>query len=567
MDAFDSALAGFRKWAETVPRPGDPDDDIEEAELLLDLMRHLGIARPADLTTSGLELLLLELYPGNYAAEDIDEAEQTLRVMRDLLACLALNGALAPAKAKALNRKLDAIGPSFVEAVLADDEDDDVDIKEAFDLPDVLPPVRLPSEAELAAMARATPMTGQLLALGAWVGDGRPVDENQDLAAADAAEAAADLSLEPRDLPYLWRLALDGEFVELDEAETHAIQGELTSDWHDIEDEEVLEVWDVLFGLVLGTTLEVVAAHDPRRARELDMTGHGGGLAVLMFLARAQGLPVAEASEIVQEAATGELPAEQADKAWQSWIRAHGDPAQLLLDQMVSLGAVDITEDTARLTPLGLMSIRDQLEDAEVEVPLLPLPAQMTPALLLAMADASPEDFEAEVTAWKSYRTPEAAAVELLDFAARADAADRIIAAGLAVELGAAAEAAWNSALDIPELRGYAKGALAQLTGEDAPDLEPGEMAWMLLDGLVLIGWDDVDPEADDLEPLLEALAEAIPAGREPEVFEGMWRTGHPDAAAVLTEIGNHHPDKTITKAARKSAYKAASSRKPPSAR
>jgi hypothetical protein len=92
-------------------------------------------------------------------------------------------------------------------------------------------------------------------------------------------------------------------------------------------------------------------------------------------------------------------------------------------------------------------------------------------------------------------------------------------------------------------------------------------MAWMLLDGMVLIGWDDVDPEADDLEPLLEALAEAIPAGREPEVFEGMWRTGHPDAAAVLTEIGNHHPDKTIAKAARKSAYKAASSRKPPSAR
>jgi hypothetical protein len=566
MDAFDSALAGFRKWAETVPRPGDPGDDIEEAELLLDLMRHLGIARPAALTTSGLEMLLLELYPGNYAAEDIDEAEQTLRVMRDLLACLALNGELAPAKAKALNRKLDAIGPSFVEAVMAEDEDDDVDIKEAFDLPDVLPPVRLPSEAELAALARTTPMTGQLLALGAWVGDGRPVDENEDLSAADAAEAAADLGLEPRDLPYLWRLALDGEFVELDEAETHAIQGELTGDWDGIADEEVLEVWDILFGLVLGTTLEVVTAQDPRRARDLDMTGHGGGLAVLMFLARAQGLPVTEASEIVQEAATGELPPAQAETAWQSWVRAHGDPAQLLLDQMVSLGAVDIADDIARLTPLGLMSIRDQLEDADVEVPLLPPPAQMTPVHLLAMADASPEDFEAEVVAWKSHRTPEAAARELLDFAAEADAADRIIAAGLAAELGAAAEDAWNSVLDIPELRGYAKGALALLAGEDAPDLEPGEMVWMLLDGLVLIGWDEVDPDADDLEPLLEALAEGIPAGREAEVFEGMWRSGHPDAAAVLTEIGNHHPDKTIAKAARKSAYKAASSRKPSSA-
>jgi hypothetical protein len=558
-DAFDSALAGFRKWTETVPRADDPADDIEEAELLLDLMRQLGIDSPGALTKDGLDDLLLELYPGNYAAEDIDEAEQTLRVMRDLLAFLTLSGTLPSARAKALNQKLDAIGPSFVEAVLADD--DEVDIKEAFDLPDVLPPVRLPSEAELAATARTVPLIGQLLALATWLGDGRAVDENEDLTAADAAEAATALGLEERELPYLWRLALDAEFVELDDEETHAIPGELSSDWADIEDDEVLDVWDILFGLVLGTTFEVAAALDPRRARDLDMTGHGAGLAVLMFLARTQGLPVAEAAEITQEAATDELPAAQAEKAWQSWVRAHGDPTELLLDQMTAVGAILITEGIARLTPLGLMSIRDQLLDAEVDVPLLPPPAQMTPAHLFAMADAPAEDFEAEIAAWKAGRTPEAAARELLAFAADADAANRILAAGLTASLGAAAEAAWNNVLDIPELRGYAKATLAQLAGDDAPDLEPGEMVWMLLDGLVLAGWDDVDPEEDDLEFLLTELAGGLPAGREPEVFEGMWRSGHPDAAAVLTEIGNHHPDKNIAKAARKSAYKASTSR------
>jgi hypothetical protein len=557
-DAFDSALAGFRKWIETVPRAGDPGDDIEEAELLLDLMRQLGIARPADLTKDGLEDLLLDLYPGTYAAEDVEEAEQTLRVMRDLLACLTLSGELPSARAKSLNTKLEAIGPTFVEAVLADD-DDDVDIKEAFDLPDVLPPVRLPSEAELAAVARTVPMIGQLLALAAWLADGRPVDENEDLTTADAAEATAALSLGQRDLPYLWRLALDAEFIELDDDETHAISGELASDWEDCEDEEVLEAWDILFGLILATTLEVAAALDPRRAKDLDLTGHGGGLAVLMFLARTQGLPVTEASEITQEAATDDLPEAQADKAWQSWVRAHGDPAQLLLDQMAALGAVQITEGIARLTPLGLMSIREQMLDADVEVPLLPPPAQMAPVHLFAMAHASPEDFEAEVGTWLSHRTPQEAARQLLDFAADADAADRIIAAGLVASIGAAAEAAWNDVLHIPELRGYAKATLAQLAGGDAPDLEPWEVVWMLLDGLVLAGWDDVDPDEDDLEFLLAELAEGIPAGREPEVFEGMWRSGHPDAAAVLSEIGNHHPDKTLAKEARKSAYKAAS--------
>jgi hypothetical protein len=556
-DAFDSALAGFRKWAETVPRAGDTGDDIEEAELLLDLMRQLGIKSPAALTRDGLEDLLLDLYPANYAAEDIDEAEQTLRVMRDLLAFLTMSGALASAKAKTLSQKLDAIGPSFVEAVLA--QDDDVDIKEAFDLPDVLPPVRLPSEAELAAMARTVPLIGRLLALATWIGDGRAVDENQDLTAADAAEAATSLGLEERELPYLWRLALDAEFIELGDEETRATAGELASDWPDIEDDEVLEVWDILFGLVLATTLEVAAALDQRRARDLDMTGHGGGLAVLMFLARAQGLPVAEATEITQEAATDELPPAQADKAWQSWVRAHGDPARLLLDQMTAAGAVLITDDIARLTPLGLMSIRDQLLDADVDIPLLPPPAQMTPALLFAMAHASPEDFEAEVAAWTSQRAPEEAARELLGFAADADAADRMLAAGLAASLGPAAEPAWRAVMDVPELRGYAKATLAQLAGNDAPDIEPQEMLWMLLDGLVLAGWDDVDPDEDDMEFLLAELAEGLPAGQEPDVFEGMWRTGHPDAAAVLTEIGNHHPDKNIAKAASKSAYKAAS--------
>jgi hypothetical protein len=38
-----------------------------------------------------------------------------------------------------------------------------------------------------------------------------------------------------------------------------------------------------------------------------------------------------------------------------------------------------------------------------------------------------------------------------------------------------------------------------------------------------------------------------------------MARVPHPDAASVLTVIGRYHPDKKIAKAARKSAYKAAS--------
>ena len=63
------------------------------------------------------------------------------------------------------------------------------------------------------------------------------------------------------------------------------------------------------------------------------------------------------------------------------------------------------------------------------------------------------------------------------------------------------------------------------------------------------------------LEPgeLTEQLAGALPAGAEEEMFDAMSRLPHPDAAAVLTLIGQQHPDKKVAKAARRFAYKAAS--------
>ena len=120
------------------------------------------------------------------------------------------------------------------------------------------------------------------------------------------------------------------------------------------------------------------------------------------------------------------------------------------------------------------------------------------------------------------------------------------------------------------ELRGYAKATLATLaTGGDGDlaaampsglELTDDDLAWVLTDALVVDGWDDVDDEVE-YEPaaLAKRLGEAIPAGREPAAFEMMARVPHPDAASVLTVIGRYHPDKKIAKAARKSAYKAAS--------
>ena len=634
---FTAALTGFRRWTKTTRQKlsGDPGADADELETLLDLMQnHLGLERPADLGPGDLEELLLRVYPRKITVLDRADAEDTIPAVRDFLAYLAESGGMTEGATRKLERELDRIAPqfadavmdpanwgtarSFVQAMVADgvdmsdqtavdrwiaeyntrvdpagavfdpgeeyeDDGEGINFKDAFGLPDQLPPMRLPAEAELAGMARGAPMIGQLQALTAWLGTGRAVTENAELAGDDAAEAAAALDLgaaDPpavgrmRDVPrldYLWRLALDAGFIELDEDETHAIPGEVAQAWPGGDDDEVLDIWEMMFALVMGT-LDVVASLDPRRSSELDFLGQGAALAVMLFLARPDGLPVAEVSEVIRSAAVDELAPARAEKIWQSWVRAHGDPARLLLDQMVAVGAVRISDsedgDVARLTPLGLAAMRTQFADSEVEVPLLPPAEEMTAADLIAMAEgASEEEFQAETAAWLTYRTPESAARELLSVAVESDPASRVLAVAVVTELGAPAEPAWRDVLGQRELRGYAKATLATLAGCDPAAAVPSELeladddlAWVLTDTLVADGWDDLDDEAG-YEPvaLAERLGEAIPAGRELAAFEMMARVPHPDAASVLTVIGRYHPDKKIAKAARKSAYKAAS--------
>ena len=617
-DPFGAALADFERWTATTKRKLSADP-VGEVETLLDLMRdYLDVERPADLGEGDLRELLLRIYPRKITALDPASTEDTIPAVRDFLAYLAERGELPEGTARALERELDEIAPRFTEvmmdpsnwgmagslihAMAADgvdlddqaavdrwisghnaglagfgdeeeyEDDDFVDLKEAFGLPDQLAPLRLPMPEDLAAQARHAPLMAQLRRLAWWLGAGRSVTEDEELASGDAAEAAAELGVDVARLTHLWWLALDAVFVELEEDETHAIPGESAHAWDEGDEDEVLDLWEMVFALVIGDTLDAAASLDPDRSGELDFSGHGAALAVALFLARPDGLPVAEISQVIRAAATDELPPAQADEDWQSWVQAHGDPAQLLLDLMAELHAIEIADaedgPVARLTPLGLAAVRTQLVQSGVEIPLLPDTEHMTAAQLIAMAEGvSEEEFTAEAAAWLSYRTAEAAARELLAVAAAADAASRILAVSVVMtELGALAEPVWREELGRIELRGYAITALATLSGGDPaadppPGLEPDvrDLAWMITDALAAEGWDDPgDDTGLQPEALAKRLGEAIPAGQELAMFELMARLPHPDAADVLTVIGRRHPDKKIAKLARKSAYKAA---------
>src|SRR5579871_5899065 len=342
------------------------------------------------------------------------------------------------------------------------DGTDDLDLtslKEAFELPDSLPPIRLPSIAELAAQARETPLPRQLAALAMWVGSGRRVDEEGDLSPSDAAAAAAAAGVGADDFAFLWEYAIAADWLSYDDAgEDLVLPGEVAEAWVDDTDEDVRFAWDVTFSAVLSETLEVAVAaraSSPAATEDdeddgaddedededdepeddgdgepaLDFLGLPLALVILLFTSRAEGVPRAELTEVFWADAAVDMTPAQAAVAREEWLAAYGDPVELLLGKLAALGAVREAGDIVRLTPLALAELRDRLVEEGVDIALLPpTAAELTGAELLAMAEGVTEDeFYAESAAWAAARGADAAARELLDLGARGDPGDRLL--------------------------------------------------------------------------------------------------------------------------------------------
>lgn len=423
---------------------------------------------------------------------------------------------------------------------------DDIDLEDAFDLPPVLPPVRLPEEAELAAQARRSALLADLRTLA---------DEVRKTTVPTAAVH-----------PLLVRIAEEAELVERNGE--NLAPGE-DAGWLDdlTDDGDTLEAWEYMFAEILDTTLE--AAHDSGSlvAPDLDLDGHGPALVTRLFLSPRDGVRITELAGALRDAATAGLTAEEADRQWQEWADAHGDPLRLLLGQLECLGAVSATDDVAHLEPLGLRAVSLKLERSGLSVPALPPPDEMTPDDLLLVWMHGDEGLDAELASWTESRGEEQAARELLAYAADGGAAARTAAIAIASRLGLAAEPAWREALDRVELRCYAKPQLARLTGLDPEVMDlPAELqseradfAWLIADMLGPFSRFALGQGTFPLD--LTPLSRINGIDKPDDVLEAVARLDHPDAEAVLAMIGRHASDKTTRKAARRAAYKASTRR------
>ena len=423
---------------------------------------------------------------------------------------------------------------------------DDIDLEDAFDLPPVLPPVRLPEEADLAAQARRSMLLADLRALA-------------DEVRKTAVQAAA---VNP---VFLW-LAQAAELVERENEDL--VPGEDVGWLDDLaDDSDALDAWEDVFALVLDTTLEAADVLDPVVADDLDLDGHGPGLVTTLFLSLRDGVRMTELAEAFKDAATADLEAEEAGSQWQEWVDAHGDPLRLLLGPLERLGAVSVTDDVVRLEPLGVHAVCSKLERDDLFVPVLPAPDKMTPDdLVLVWMHGNDDDVEAELASWTGSRGEERSARELLAFAADGNATARTAAIMMVSRLGQAAEPAWREALDRVELRCYAKPQLAKLAGLDPEGDLPADLETERADIALLIAdtlgpFSHLDFGQEKFPFALGELTRISGLEKTADAFEAIARLDHPDAEAVLRMIGRHASDKATAKAARRAAYKASTRR------
>jgi hypothetical protein len=479
------------------------------------------------------------------------------------------------------------------------------DIDDAYGLPDALPPLRLPSDAELARQARHIPLLRELAALAGWLGeDGKPVDEHEDLTKDARDDALSVLGTSSERLGVLWKYALTVDWAttgDPDDADGktpgRAFPGATAEAWargtgtaggeDPHADQEALDAWASAFTAVLSEAI-CAAAGDHGEPEGIDVHVPGAAIAMVLFLNRRDGLYREDARALVREVVTGELSPDRAKQAWNAWVSAHGDPADVLLTQLAEVGAVTLpqTDDgTIRFSPLALREMRLQLTNEGVDIPLFTASTgELTESQLIALAEGIPaEEFETEADAWLMAHGPERSAALLLDLATRAGPAERLTAVSVVTRAGAAAEQAWRDSIDVPALRPYAKVALASLVLGVTPEAPavpggiallpesvppemippelrplPDDLAWLATDVLALACADeDTDPQS-----IAAAFAQSVPPGDEVNALERLWRSPHPDGERVLNHLGRFHPDKQVAKEARRAAHKAAGRRR-----
>ncbi len=430
-----------------------------------------------------------------------------------------------------------------------------------------LPAVVLPSISELARSARIAPLGRQAVRLAEWVGSGKPVTATGVLKIAAARTAAEQLELMPavrlgldvdvadrmahirtaRELPELhlaWVLAVASELLRV--GKTKADRGAGWYAWTTDRDQEVLDVWASMAGVVIGCGLAVEDEYrywfPEHEAVEREVMG------ALPALYQGSSTSIAQLTE--------DATTTSAHLRGPSAGGLLGSGVDLLLrrhiGRLVDVGVLAVDEAGAvEMSPAGRYAMNRLLVAEGVVAPMLLDPAAVdAPELLGFVGSLTPPEFDAAMAEWVAARAPQQAAGDLLA-AARAGGLARMSA--FAVLTGPLAEAATPllaELVDDPDVGVYARQAMRLSGGTDHP-LSATDEQWLAVDAVATM-----------LALTAKAGTEVLP----PQVWTTVedqlglatvWQLDHPDLLDVLDTVARHHPAGRVRKAAKKAAFKA----------
>jgi Plasmid pRiA4b ORF-3-like protein len=186
---------------------------------------------------------------------------------------------------------------------------------------------------------------------------------------------------------------------------------------------------------------------------------------------------------------------------------------------------------TVRLTPLGRMFADSVLAGYTPEL------EAGADTLIDFIISLPPKIARAASVGWLTARAPVDAVSELLDYAESADPDQRIMALGIARELGPGATQAWRAWAKRPGFGAYARAWLAE-QGEPVT-AQPTDQAWLTAEAMLIAG----AMMRGGLESL--ALFMAVQQATSEEVAQTLAKvaeSGHQDADRLIDIISSYRP-------------------------
>ena len=413
-----------------------------------------------------------------------------------------------------------------------------------------LPVVVLAPEEELVEAATENAETQKMHRLLAFVGEGRPIDEEGDLGEEAMAELATAVGVEDGDEnAALIRLAAAAGFVEA--ADGRIVRTEAGTAAPD----NVLDSWWETFNAYLGLVAEAVAEGAVGELIELTVTQ-----ALLLLYCEAE--PVTHkdllsttwntARKALEDVLAGQAKVDKVRKAMKEVVE---ETITQVMSGLESMGAVRVLGKDRHhlsLTPLGAWATRRLLLEGPFVAPVAgDLSLEDADVVLRAAGEMRPEVADAELRAWCDARGGANAAKELVAAAREADEpGERMMAIYALGFTGSGAEASVRELLDVPELAPLAHAWLVDQGVADVPPLDADAAPAARVESLAVI------LAVGGPATVADTLGELGPPSAQAGVVENLWRVESPHTTTVLEAIADGHPDKGVAKAARKALFK-----------